>query len=268
MRFEVSQVSKSRLGAPNIVCSSRERTHHARQKYNPEKLARRGGRGGAVSGSADAVAAGAGFALRREADGAGERQATGYSEQSWDCTEAERAIAALADLHRRRGQAGATGELLRKEAGDFGAGLLPVSHALLGGVERADERLADGELCSRQGLQRDRDQHRPYRDDRFGGSQEARLPETLRASGNGRGLALHDRHAGEHRRADQGGRFWLREDSRAGWEADTICARQRDSDRNSRRQAGAVLHGRGVLAQGFAAGTGGGLGQSHRLAGG
>ena len=68
--------------------------------------------------------------------------------------------------------------------------------------------------------------------------------------------AVPDGHAGEYRRADQGCWVWLREDSRAGWKADAVCARQRDPDRDARGQAGAVLHGRGVFAEGFAAGPG------------
>jgi len=51
------------------------------------------------------------------------------------------------------------------------------------------------------------------RGNRSGRGQEAQLPQALRPSGNGLGLALHDRHASQHRRAYQGCRLWLCEDS-------------------------------------------------------
>ena len=94
-----------------------------------------------------------------------------------------------------------------------------------------------------------------------GRGQEAQLREALRASGDGRWLAFPDRHAAEYRRADQGGRIRLREDSRAGRQADAVCARQLDPDCDAAGQAGAVLHGRRVFAEGFAAGAGGGFGE-------
>ena len=66
-------------------------------------------------------------------------------------------------------------------------------------------------------------------------------------------LALPHRHAGQYRRVDQGRRIRLCEDSRTRWKADAVCACQLYSDRYVGGQAGAVLHGRRILAQGYAA---------------
>ncbi len=52
-----------------------------------------------------------------------------------------------------------------------------------------------------------------------------------------------------------------------GRQADAVCARQFDPDRDPGRQAGAVLHGRRVFAQGSAPGPRGGFVESHRFAG-
>ena len=93
------------------------------------------------------------------------------------------------------------------------------------------------------------------------------ISEALWASGDGQRLAFPDRHAAEYRCADPGGGLRVREDPRAGQQADAVRARQLDPDCDPGGQAGAVLHGRGVLAQGYAAGPGRGFVESHRLAG-
>jgi protein SCO1/2 len=100
-----------------------------------------------------------------------------------------------------------------------------------------------------------------------GGGQKAQLCQALREAGDGGWLAFPDRAAAGDRRADQGGWLRIHEDSGAGWEAEPVCPCQRDPDRDAGGQAGAVLHGRGVFAQGFAAGPGGGLVEQDRHAG-
>jgi hypothetical protein len=77
--------------------------------------------------------------------------------------EPESATAAHADVHRRSRSTGSARAVLRQASSDSGAGLLPVPDAVLRRTERVDRRFADGELCSGQGLRRNRRKYRSRR---------------------------------------------------------------------------------------------------------
>ena len=74
-------------------------------------------------------------------------------------------------------------------------------------------------------------------------------------------MALPHRATGGDRRGLQCDRLWLRPRARAGRQAGPVRPRQRDRGGHDRRPPGAVLPGRGVLAQGHSAGPDRGLGQ-------
>jgi len=81
------------------------------------------------------------------------------------------------------------------------------AHALLGGVERADRRFCRWWTRLRARTSRNCRQHRSQRRHGSGRGQEAQLCQAVWTSGDRSGLAFHDRHTGQHRRAHQGGGF-------------------------------------------------------------
>ncbi len=98
------------------------------------------------------------------------------------------------------------GQLLRQAAGDSGAGLLPVPHAVLGRAERPDER-----ACRWCSYVPGKDFNiivvsiDPTEGTDLAAAKKREIREALRPSGDGGRLALPDRHAAEYRRADPGG---------------------------------------------------------------
>ena len=121
------------------------------------------------------LAPGAGLELRRQADGPVQRQAAAILNGVGIAQHLNQQLPLALTFTDDAGKQVQLASYFGKKPGDSGAGLLPVPDALLGRVERADGRAADGERCSRQGLQRDRGEHRSQRGNGPGRGQEAQL---------------------------------------------------------------------------------------------
>ena len=91
--------------------------------------------------------------------------------------------------------------------------------------------------------------------------------EAVWAAGDCRRLAFPDRQPSDrYRRVGEGGRLWICASAGSRRQDDAVCPRQFDRDSYAGRQAGPVLHGRGVFAQGYTAGPGRGFGHTRLAA--